>query len=265
MKVSEWMSPDPVTVPRSSAFADARSMITERGIRHLPVVDDRGQLCGMLSDRDVLSQEDSDATVGTKMSHPVHTLEPTATIADAARAMLSRRINALPVVEAGRLVGLVTSSDCLLALLETSGEPGSEATDRASASESPSSAELRKMSIEECMAFLEPRRLGRMAFVRDDRPEVLPLNYRWHAGSIIVRIGYGSLLADIDGHVVAFEVDDADSGSRGSVVIHGLAAEVWQADEIAQLDDLGLRPWAPGRRDHYVSITATSMTGRIIG
>jgi acetoin utilization protein AcuB len=99
----------------------------ERRIRHLPVVQG-GQLVGILSDRDILlrSTLDLDGTV-TAPRDPVAlamtpapvTCGPDSKVSELARTMVERKIDAIPVVgTAGRLIGLVTSSDLLCLLLE---------------------------------------------------------------------------------------------------------------------------------------------------
>jgi CBS domain-containing protein/nitroimidazol reductase NimA-like FMN-containing flavoprotein (pyridoxamine 5'-phosphate oxidase superfamily) len=279
MRVRDWMSPDPVTVRSDESVIEARRMITERGVRHLPVVDREGRLVGMLSDRDVLAgatdrgrrpHADDDVVAGI-MSHPVHSVDPSSTMADAARLMLSRRINAVPVVDGDELTGLVTSSDCMLALLErVGGERPPEAGDVLDTAEADAQrtgvadADFRELDVDEAMIYLSRSRLGRLAFNRGGRPELLPLNCRWHAGAVIVRLGYGRLLESIQDQQVVFEVDGVDAEAPWSVVVHGEAKEVYDPDEIAQLDALALRPWAPGTRDHYVQIRPTRIIGRII-
>lgn len=265
MQVREWMSPDPLTVERGTNIDEVLRLITERGIRHVPVVDGSGALVGMLSDRDVMGAArddtvDDETTAAGVMSSPVHTVAADASIAEAARTMLSRRINGVAVVEDDKLVGLVTSSDCLLALLETEHRPVGDMTKRPE-----NVSGLAPIDVDRCMELLATQSIGRLGFIRDGHPEVLPLNYRWQLGAIILRIGYGSLLETVHRHTVAFEVDGADEDdNRWSVVIRGQAEEVWQADEIAELDKLGLRPWAPGRKDHYVRILPTKISGRMI-
>lgn len=135
--VSEWMSTDLVTVSPSTTVAEARQLLEVHGIRHLPVVD-HGRLVGMVSDRDVgISDEslrtavqrrevmallDDQRTVDEVMSLAPRVIPPDKSVSDAARMMVSRRINALPVVDAaGTLHGLITSTDCLLAVLKAIG------------------------------------------------------------------------------------------------------------------------------------------------
>ncbi len=131
MHVKEWMSQPPITVPPSTAVYEARRLMEEKQIRHLPVVE-RDRLVGIITDRDIRLNLPSPATslsiweinyllarltVGEVMTKPVVTTEPDRPVEDAARLMLERRIGALPVVEDGRLVGIITETDLLRAWL----------------------------------------------------------------------------------------------------------------------------------------------------
>ena len=116
MRVSSWMSPDPMSTAPGVAAADAGRVMHTYAIRHLPVVV-HGRVLGMVSDRDVRGAIPG-RTVADIMSSPAHTVGPDDTIEAAARLMLSRHISALPVVDgAGHLVGMLTTTDCLLASL----------------------------------------------------------------------------------------------------------------------------------------------------
>jgi acetoin utilization protein AcuB len=139
MRATDWMTIEPTTVTPADTVRDARRIMRLRGVRHLPVVDG-ARVVGMLSDRDVRitdAQIDEIAgpddlarlvaherTVAEAMSSPVHVLRTDATIDDAARLMLSRRISAAPVVDdEGSLAGLITTTDCLLAFLSPHHDP----------------------------------------------------------------------------------------------------------------------------------------------
>jgi acetoin utilization protein AcuB len=124
MRVSNWMSPDPVSTAPSVAASEAGRMMHSYGIRHLPVVLHE-RVVGMLSDRDVRGAMPG-RTVADIMSAPAHVVGPDDTIEDAARLMLSRHISALPVVDvSGHLIGMITTTDCLLASLTPAGTPSS--------------------------------------------------------------------------------------------------------------------------------------------
>ena len=108
-------------------------MVEER-IRHLVVVDD-ARVVGIVTDRDVRLNLPSPATslsvwelnyllhkltVGGVMTTSVIVVNPDRPIAEAARIMLDHKIGALPVVEDGRLVGIITESDFVRAMAEPS-------------------------------------------------------------------------------------------------------------------------------------------------
>lgn len=120
MRVREWMSPDPVTTTQEVTAADAAHLMARYGIRHLPVITG-GRVVGVISDRDVRSAFPG-ATVGKAMSSPAYIVRDDESVEAAARLMLSRRISALPVIDAAdALVGMITTTDCLLASLSPAG------------------------------------------------------------------------------------------------------------------------------------------------
>lgn len=130
----------------------------------------------------------------------------------------------------------------------------------------PAKHRLNELPVEECIALLETKALGRLVFVADDELQIRPLNYVVHLGSVTFRIGYGDLLDSVHQQTVLFEVDhgDAEEHTGWSVIVRGVAEEIWRPDEVSTADETGLRPWAPGDRDHYLRILSTSITGRRI-
>jgi acetoin utilization protein AcuB len=120
MQVREWMSPDPITTTQGTPAAKAAHVMVTYGIRHLPVVTGE-RVVGMVSDRDVRSALPG-VTVGKVMSAPAYVVRDDDSVEGAARLMLSRRISALPVIDAAdRLIGMITTTDCLLASLSPLG------------------------------------------------------------------------------------------------------------------------------------------------
>jgi CBS domain-containing protein len=127
MKVSELMSKDLKTVERNDELSLADDVMKMKRVRHLPVMED-GRLVGILSQRDLFHAALSTAmgfgqkaskeflkTVPVKeaMADELVTIGPSDDVKDAARLMTERKIGCLPVVDDGRLVGILTESDFL--------------------------------------------------------------------------------------------------------------------------------------------------------
>lgn len=122
MKVREIMKRSPITVTEVTGLGEALTTMMKHGVRHLPVV--RGEmLCGILSERDVLHyravtafREDwHRAPVTSAMVATVQTAGPDDSLTEIAGRLADSRIGALPIVERGVLLGIVTVSDVLAA------------------------------------------------------------------------------------------------------------------------------------------------------
>jgi len=114
--VRELMTTKVLTIQADESAAVAEELMIQGGVRHLPVM--RGDvLVGVISDRDVLAiaQETTrmDLPVRAIMTAPPATAEPNEGVEEASARMAARRIDCLPVVEAGKLVGILTSTDIL--------------------------------------------------------------------------------------------------------------------------------------------------------
>jgi CBS domain-containing protein len=126
MHVTTPMTREVTVVPPELGLDVAYRIMQRKRIRHLPVAAG-GELLGMLSDRDVLTHarlSDDGALIvpaiscGVAMTPSPATCDADATVDQVVRVMTERKIDALPVVApSGRLVGLVTSTDLLLLLL----------------------------------------------------------------------------------------------------------------------------------------------------
>ncbi len=128
--VRSWMSSPVVTVTPETSLTEARKLIDEKQIRALPVVKE-GKLVGIITKRGLLRLDLSileneswnqgvnmtEETVGEVMTIKPITLLPETLIPKAARIMLENKITALPVVENGELVGILTNSDLLRFIL----------------------------------------------------------------------------------------------------------------------------------------------------
>lgn len=114
MRVAEIMTMGVQTVPATMPAAQAGELMKRKRFHHL-IVTEGSNVVGVLSDRDVRSGGGvrARALVAELMTSPVVTIDPDATMQRAANVMRGRTIGCIPVVEDGRLVGIVTVSDLL--------------------------------------------------------------------------------------------------------------------------------------------------------
>ncbi|MBU1156113.1 MAG: CBS domain-containing protein [Proteobacteria bacterium] len=142
MIVANRMSPNPWTISQEASVAEALELMQTHGVRHLPVVED-GLLVGLVTDIDLRTAYFAslleELKVRDVMSHEPMVIDGGDTVFQAARLIHKHKLTGLPVVENGRLVGIITLADilgvfvALLGLLEDSTrldvalKPGSEA------------------------------------------------------------------------------------------------------------------------------------------
>jgi acetoin utilization protein AcuB len=137
MKIAPWMKHPVITVKPHDSASRARELMERYRINQLPVVVD-GHLVGIVTDRDLRDAfpsvfesaepfgrrrreprtDPAAIAVENVMSRDVFTLAPGAFLVDAARLMRRQRIGAIPVVDGGELVGILTRSDVLDAFVE---------------------------------------------------------------------------------------------------------------------------------------------------
>ena len=102
---------------------EAIKAMAERHVGALLVMK-AGELVGIVSERDyarkviLLGRSSSDTPVSQIMSFPVHTVSPKRSVADCMRLMTERRVRHLPVVENGRVIGVISIGDLVKALIE---------------------------------------------------------------------------------------------------------------------------------------------------
>lgn len=131
MQVREHMSAPAIVVSPETPVARAMEILRSRRIGRLPVVAE-GRLVGIVSEPDLLRAMPSPATsltvwempellerlpVREVMTPDVVVVEPTTRVQDAAQLMVDRRIGGLPVVEDGRVVGIITETDVFRVLV----------------------------------------------------------------------------------------------------------------------------------------------------
>lgn len=130
--VRNWMTPNPISVTPQTTLPEAHRMMVDYNIRFLPVVN-KNKLVGIVTRRDInRAQSTADSplspydlngmlvrlTAREFMSHAVVTIASEATIGDAAKLMLEHQIGGLPVVEGGKLVGMITETDICLSVVQ---------------------------------------------------------------------------------------------------------------------------------------------------
>jgi len=119
----------------------------------------------------------------------------------------------------------------------------------------------------DCFDLLARHSLGRLAFVDDLGPIVVPVNYVLDRHMLVIRTDKGAKLDAADrGIKVAFEIDGTDAAAGGgwSVLVRGEAVTVTDPAELARLKNLPIRPLAPGAKSHYIRVMPAVLTGRRI-
>lgn len=141
MLVGERMSHPVITIHPDMPLQEALNLMHQEHIRRLPVVDNRGQLVGIVSERDLLHASPSDATtlsvwelnyllckitIGEIMTRNVITVNVDTPIEEAARIMADAKIGGLPVARNGKVIGIITETDLFRIFPEMLGarEPG---------------------------------------------------------------------------------------------------------------------------------------------
>lgn len=128
---------------------------------------------------------------------------------------------------------------------------------------------LEVLGPDECREHLTAGAVGRIGFVEEGGPVILPVNYTMDGHAVVFRTAAGSKLSvGMMQRPVCFEVDDWDTLSHTgwSVLAKGVADEVLDPEEISRLEQLPVRPWSrPDLRDHWIRIMVEELTGRRIG
>ncbi len=115
--------PGVITVDAADPVRTAIQRMADHFVGALPVLKD-GALAGIISERDyarkvvLMGRNSAETTVGTIMSAPVIHVGPQQTVNDCMQLMTDKRIRHLPVVENGKLVGVVSIGDCVKAVID---------------------------------------------------------------------------------------------------------------------------------------------------
>lgn len=139
LKVGDVMTREVVTISPDAPFKHIEQLMHEHGISALPVVDPEGGVVGVVSEADLLLRTEAEVseprgltrdardrrtkgqarTAAGLMSTPAISVTPSMPLAAAARLMRKRSVKRLPVVEHGRLVGIVSRADVLTSYLRS--------------------------------------------------------------------------------------------------------------------------------------------------
>jgi len=121
---------------------------------------------------------------------------------------------------------------------------------------------------DECLRLLRSRELGRLVFVHEFNPVVLPMNYVLDGRDVVFRADLGiKTRAATYRFRTAFQVDSIDVRRRSGwdVLVQGRLEEVSPSerpDEYARLWALGVEPWAPGAKTHVLRLVTEHVSGR---
>jgi acetoin utilization protein AcuB len=139
MNVAKRMKRNPVFVDEADSMKKAMDLLKEHEIRHLPVLKDGERLVGILSERDIKQASPSPATaleireiyylldkvkVKQIMTRRPYTVSSSAPIEEAALILREKKIGCLPVVDDGKLVGILTETDIIDSFVESMGVNG---------------------------------------------------------------------------------------------------------------------------------------------
>lgn len=133
LKVRDLMTEEVLTLTAEDNLAALYDLMDSRHIRHVPVVDEDDTLVGIVSDRDLLRGalgEESSLPLSVRrqmleqlkveeiMNTEPMTVEPEQTAREAGELLMELKVSCLPVVDGGRLVGIITESDFVRYLTE---------------------------------------------------------------------------------------------------------------------------------------------------
>jgi len=136
MLVKDRMTSDPFCGHPEMAVTEAQELMREKRIRHLPIVDDKGILVGLITQRSLVRALPSDVSnfsrfevsyvlakikVRDVMAINVITVDQNTAVEEAARVMADKRIGCLPVMQEDRLVGIITDNDLFTIMVDLLG------------------------------------------------------------------------------------------------------------------------------------------------
>jgi acetoin utilization protein AcuB len=140
LTVGDWMTKNPFTIQEDASVIEAIHLLKEKNVRRLPVMR-QGKLVGLVTEKMLFGYMPAKATtldqwelhyllsktpVKAAMNPTPHTVTPETPIADAAKLLHDRKLNGVIVVDQkGELIGLLTTTNALEALIFFAGRAGS--------------------------------------------------------------------------------------------------------------------------------------------
>ena len=141
MEVKHRMTPNPITATPTTTHREAVQLMKDHQISRLPILDKSGKLVGIVTGEDLHNAEPSKATTLSVyeivslldkmqlkeiMSSPVLAVQEDCSLTRAAQFMIENRVNALPVMQGEKLIGIITEADIFKTVVEVmgGGEPG---------------------------------------------------------------------------------------------------------------------------------------------
>ncbi|MDD6956974.1 MAG: CBS domain-containing protein [Sphaerochaetaceae bacterium] len=136
MTVKRMMKKNPITTTAETSIVDVADILKENHIHRLPVLDKKGKLIGVITEKDILHASPSPVSslsvyempymlsrlkVSNLMTKDVRTIDPDTTVEEAAKIMVDDDLSCLPVIEGEKLVGIVSKSDMFKVLYELFG------------------------------------------------------------------------------------------------------------------------------------------------
>jgi len=136
MRVKGRMTPNPIIVSPQTTYNEALRLMKSNGIKHLPVLNKKDELVGIVAHADMLEAEPSPVTTlsvyemaslleKVTMTHimksPVYAVEEDCSITNAAKFMLDKEIGCLPIMNEGKVVGIITDTDIMKTFVEITG------------------------------------------------------------------------------------------------------------------------------------------------
>lgn len=136
MLVGSRMTSHPITIADDTPIDEALKLMRDKNVRRLPVLNDKGDLVGIVAEKDILYASPSPATslsiheihylvsrikVSEIMTKNVITVSDETPLEEAARVMADNQIGALPVMHDGKLAGIITETDVFKIFLELLG------------------------------------------------------------------------------------------------------------------------------------------------